>query len=134
MHMKVNAHSGKYYPYRKQNNSLPYIHKQSNCPPSVINRIPFMISKPLTDIFRDKEHFDKAARIYNEARKNSGFNKTLNFSPTIPSRRHRGRNIIWFNPPFNSNVKTNVGKLYLTLLQKHFPRHHKYYKLFNKNN
>ena len=44
------------------------------------------------------------------------------------------QNIIWFNAPFSSSVKTNIGKLFLTLLQKHFPRHHKYYKLFNKNN
>ena len=28
----------------------------------------------------------------------------------------------------------NVGKLFLSLLQKHFPRHHKYYKLFKENN
>ena len=41
---------------------------------------------------------------------------------------------MWFNPPFSSNVKTNLAKLFLSLLQKHFPRHHKYFKLFNKNN
>ena len=87
-----------------------------------------MISKWLSDISSNKEHFDKAAPIYNEALKNSGFNETLKFSPTIPTRGHRGRNIIWLNPPFSSNVKTNVGKLFLTPLQKHFPQHHKYYK------
>ena len=82
-----------------------------------------------------KEHFAKATPIYNEALKNSGFNKTLKFLPSVPpTRRHRGRNIIWFNSPFSSNVKTNVGKLFLALLQKHFPRHHKHYKLFNKKN
>ena len=54
--------------------------------------------------------------------------------PTIPTRRHRGRNIICFNSPFSSNVKTNVGTLFSNLLQKHFPRHYKYNKLFNKNN
>ena len=129
-----NLKTGKYYPYRKQNNILQYIHKQSNNPSLIIKQIPSMISKRLSDISSDKEHFDKATPIYNEALENRGFNETLKVLPTIPSRRHRGRNIIWFNPPFSSNVKTNVGKLYLTLLQKHFPRHHKYYKLFNKNN
>ena len=93
-----------------------------------------MISKRFSDISSNKEHFDKAAPIYNEALNNSGFNETLKFSPTIPTRRHRGRNLIWFNPPFSSNVKTNVEKLFLNLLQKYFPWHHKYYKLFNKNN
>ena len=47
-----------------------------------------------------------------EALKNSGFNETLKFLATISSRRQRGKNIIWFNPPFISNVETNVGKLF----------------------
>ena len=42
----------------------------------------------------------------------------LTFSPAIPTRHHRGRNFIWLNSPFNSNVKRNVGKLFLTLLFK----------------
>ena len=88
----------------------------------------------MSDISSDKENFEKAAPIYNDVLKSGGFNETLRFSPLVPTRRHRGRNIIWFNPPFISNVKTNVGKLFLALLQKHFPRHHKYYKLFDKNN
>ena len=81
-----------------------------------------MISKRLSDISIEKEHFDKTAPIYNEVLKSSGSNEALKFSPTIPTRRHRGRNIIWFNPPFSSNVKTNVGKLFLTLLEKHFDK------------
>ena len=80
----------------------------------------------MSDVSNDKEHFDKAAPIYKEALKNSPFNETLNFLPSIPTRRHGGRNIIWFNPPFSSNVKTNVGKQFLSLLQKHFPQHRKY--------
>ena len=128
-----NLKTGDYYLHRKQNNSLQYIHKQSIHPPSIIKQIPSMISKRLPDISSDKEHFDKTAPIYNEALKGSGFNETLTFSPTSPTRRHRGRNIIWFNLPFSSNVKTNVGKLFLTLLQKHYQQHHQCFKLFNKN-
>ena len=117
-----NLKTWKHYPYK----SLQYIHKQSNHPSSVIKRIPSVISKRLSDISRDKEHFDKAPPIYNEVLNNNSFNETLKFSPTVPTRRHRGRNIIWFNPPFSSNFNTNVGKLFLTLLQKHFPQHRKY--------
>ena len=126
-----NLKTGKYYPYRKQNKSLQYIHKQSNHPLSIIKRITSIISKRLSDISSEKEHFEKAATIYYEVLRNSGFNETLKFSPIIPTRRQRGRNIIWFNLLFSSNVKTNVGKLFLALLQKHFLRH---YKLFIKNN
>ena len=32
------------------------------------------------------------------------------------------------------NVKTNVGKLFMRLIDKHFPRHHKFHKLFNRSN
>ena len=39
-----NLKTGKCYPYRKQNNSLQYIHKQSNYPPSIIKRILSLIS------------------------------------------------------------------------------------------
>ena len=35
------------------------------------------------------------------------------------------RQIIWFNPPFSANVKTNVGKIFMRLVDKHFPCHHK---------
>ena len=51
-----------------------------------------------------------------------------------PSRRNRNRKIIWFDPPYNVNLKTNVGRIFLRLIDKHFPRHHKYCTLFNRNN
>ena len=42
--------------------------------------------------------------------------------------------MIWFNPPFNANVNTNFGKLLKRLIDKPFPRHHKFQKLSNRNN
>ena len=42
--------------------------------------------------------------------------------------------ITWFNPPFNKDVKTNIGKTFKYLIEIHFPKHHRYHKLFNKNN
>ena len=41
--------------------------------------------------------------------------------------------IIWFNPPYSKHVKTNIGKIFMKLISKHFPKQHKYYKIFNKN-
>ena len=46
----------------------------------------------------------------------------------------RKRNILWFNPPFSRNVKTNLAKQFLNFITKHFPKHHKFHKLFNRNN
>ena len=48
-------------------------------------------------------------------------------------KRKRKRNIIWFNPPYSKNVKTNIGKTFLQLLSKHFPKDHQMHKIFNKN-
>ena len=45
----------------------------------------------------------------------------------------RSRNIIWFNPSFTQNVKTNIGKIFLNLIKKHFPNHHRLHKIFNLN-
>ena len=44
------------------------------------------------------------------------------------------RQIIWFNPPYRLNVKPNVGKLIIRLIDKHFLRHQKFHKLLNRNN
>ena len=79
-----NLKTGKYHLFSKQNNSLQYIHKKSNHQPSIIKRVPSVISKWLSDISSDKEHFDKAAPIYNEALKISGFNETLKFFANNP--------------------------------------------------
>ena len=38
------------------------------------------------------------------------------------------------SPPFNQNVTTNVARQFLSLVDKHFPKHHRYHKLFNRNN
>ena len=67
--------SGTYYPYRKQTNEILNIHKQSNHPPSIIKQIPSMISKQISDISCDSDHFYKAAPDCNTALKKSGFHE-----------------------------------------------------------
>ena len=70
--------------------------------------------------------------------KDSGYKKEIAYevkkSTSIAKSRNRNRNIIWFNPPYSKSVSTNVGKKFLTLIEKHFPENHKYRILFNKNN
>ena len=44
------------------------------------------------------------------------------------------KKIIWFNPPYSSNVSANTGKSFLTILERHFLKSHKLYKFFNQNN
>ena len=126
--------SATYYPYRKPKNELLFINKHSNHPLSIINQIPSMVSNRISENSCDKNHFDKAAPDYNIALKNSRFNENVTYIPSPFKRQTRKRQIIWFNPPYSANVKTNVGKIVMRLVEKHFPHHHKYYKLFNRYN
>ena len=43
------------------------------------------------------------------------------------------RKVIWLNPPFLKNVKTNIGKKFVNLIKHHFPKHRKMIKISNKN-
>ena len=80
-HVAFELRTGKYYPYRKVSNELLYIHKQSNHLPSITKQIPVMISKRMSNIFYDKECFDKATPVYNNALRNSNFNENIKFTP-----------------------------------------------------
>ena len=131
----LNLTTGKHAPYRKPNDTPLYIHKDSNHPRNIINRIPDMIQSRLSDLSSDAKEFNNAKDDYVAALSNSGFDSNLQFSKSKPTlRKNRKRNIIWFNPPFNQAVENNIGKEFTSLLEKHFPRHHKYRKLFNRSN
>ena len=134
--INLNATNGKYSPYRKPNDVPLYINSQSNHPPSIIKQLPHMINQRLSSISCNEEEFNKAKGIYENALKSSGHNHTLNYieqDNTNPSRRNRSRKIIWYNPPYSADVKTNIGKKFLWLLNKHFPRGHRLHKIFNRN-
>lgn len=124
----------KYWPYRKPNSEPLYINKLSNHPPSIIKELPKTIEKRVSDLSCNSAEFAKSKPLYEEALSRSGFAVKLNFVEPTSRRRNRPRNIIWFNPPYNAQVKTNVGKEFMGLVNKHFPQHHKYRKFFNENN
>ena len=49
------------------------------------------------------------------------------------SQRNHPRNIPWYNPPYSKNVKTNVGKWFLSLIDQHFPESNPLHIIFNQN-
>ena len=132
--VSLNLGTGKYSPYRKPNDTPLYINKSSNHPPNIINQLPKMVQKRLSDLSSDSQEFDKAKDVYNNALQSSGFSEVTFSRSTTTSSRKRKRNIIWFNPPFNQAVQTNIGREFTRLIEKHFPPHHKYRKIFNKSN
>ena len=131
----LDLRSGKFYPYIKEGNIPLYVHKESNHPPSILRNIPESINKRLSEISSDKESFDSAKDVYQEALDKSGYHHKLSFTPSQASRPQntRQRNILWFNPPFSKNVATSVGKCFLSLIDKNFPKSNPLHKIFNRN-
>ena len=128
---------GKYYPYTKEGNIPLNVHKKSNHPPSILKNIPKSINRRLSEISSDKECFDNAKHVYQEALNKSGYHHNLSYdespSQTPHPRKRRQRNIIWYNPPYSNNVETNVGKCFLSLIDQHFPKSNPLHKIFNRN-
>ena len=129
-----NLQSEKYWPYRKPNNEPLYIHVQSNHPPSITKQLPSMIEERISSISYDEHEFNKSKEYYEFALRNSGFKQSIQYKQHRQQKRSspRKRNIIWFNPPYNASVLTNIGKVFLSLINKHFPPSHRYHKLFNR--
>ena len=94
-----------------------------------------MINKRISDLSCNKEEFDKIKSVYESALKDSGHFSSMSYnnSNTQNARRNRNKKVIWFNPPYSQNVETNIGKLFIKLVSKHFPKNRKYHKIFNLN-
>ena len=93
----------------------------------------------ISETSSSEEIFNKSIKIYSKALKESGFTVELKYLPNEvqelgnKNRRKRKRKIIWFNPPYSKNVKTNVGKVFLKLLKKNLRTSHILHKVFNRN-
>ena len=126
---------GSYKPYMKPNNKLSYVHQQSNHPPALLKNIPLNINKRLTNISSSKEVFDESIAPYQQALKESGYDHKLTYNPepTPRTKGKRKREITWYNPPFDSNVKTNLGRKFLRIVDKYFQKKHPLYKIFNRH-
>jgi hypothetical protein len=126
-----------YQPYRKPDNEPLYINSHSNHPPSIIRQIPQSINKRISQLSSNQSAFDTSVPLYKNALHRSNYDANLNYVPnnnaTSKPKRNRQRKIIWFNPPYSKNVKTNVAKNFLQLIDKHFPKSSRLHKIFNRN-
>ena len=124
-----------YKAYMKPNNKLSYVHRQSNHLPALLKNISLNINKRLTNISSSKEVFNESIAPYQQALKESGYDHKLTYNPepTPRNKRKRKRDITWYNPPFKSNIKTNLGKKFLHIVDKCFQKNHPLYKIFNRH-
>ena len=130
----LDLRSSTYKPFMKPGNTPFYVNYDSNHPPSVLRGLPDAINKRLSNISSDRRSFDSAAPPYQEALKKSGFDYNLKYNPQPPKpKRHRNRNVIWFNPPHSVNVATNIGHKFLQAVDECFPPNDCLYKIFNRN-
>ena len=92
-----------------------------------------MINKRISDLSCNKEEFGKIKSVYESALKDSGHFSSMSYnnSNTQNARRNRNWRIIWFNPPYSQNEKTNIGKLFIKLVRNYILRNNKYKKIFN---
>lgn len=131
-----NLKHGTYQPYKKPNDTMQYIHTSSNHPQQILKQLPIAIADRLSKNSSNEAIFEKAKVDYEDSLKKSGYkniNLTFTKEKTRRRKKKRTRNVIWFNPPYNKNVSTNVARKFLSLINKHF--HSGYLKmLFNKNN
>ena len=134
-------------PYKKPNDTPIYIHKHSNHPQHIIKQIPKMVENRLTTNSSTETEFNQAAPIYKEALKKSGHrhdikyqnrNKNAESNTGAQNKKRRQRKkqqVLWYNPPFNVEVKTNIGKQFLRIIDKHFKeqRKDKLNTIFNRH-
>ena len=114
-----------------------YVHTQSNHPPTIIKHIPSSISRRISTLSSNKDVFDKAATDYNAALNSSGYEENIAYVKTdknnVGKKRTRGRKVTWFNPPYSLDVKTNIGKTFLKLADRHFPPGSTLHQIFNRH-
>ena len=122
----------------------------------ILQNIPLGINRRLSNISSDSVCFNGEKHDFQEALKVAGYSHVLDYDiglgkmqrygppppytrPTIsedgiPTReKTHGRNVIWFNPPFNLYCSTNVGQIFRRLIETHFTKNDIVSKLFNKN-
>ena len=121
-----------YKPYMKPGDRPLYVNSKSNHPPSILKNIPYAVNRRLSSISSSKEIFEAAAPIYQSELQRAGYNHKLEFKDQEVTKRKRRRRIIWFNPPYSMDLKTNVGQKFLRLIDKHFPRGSVLYPLINR--
>ena len=122
-----------YRPFLKPGDRPLYVNKKSNHPPSILKNIPLAVNKRLCDISSSKDVFDQSVPVYQAALDRAGYNHKLEYhEPNQSKKRKRKKKIIWFNPPFSMRLKTNIGRKFLALIDKHFPKGHMLYLLINR--
>ena len=118
----------------KENDTPVYVNVKSNHPPTILKNIPLGVNRRLSRNSANETVFNQAAPAFQAALDKSGHTHKLVYEPCINTKKkkNRRRNVTWFNPPYSSNVKTNIGREFLKILDRAFPKSNPLHKLFNR--
>ena len=131
--------TGLHRPYIKPNTKPLYVHAKSNHPKSILQNIPESVNKRLSVLSSNEDVFKNSTKQHQEALEASGYKFKLKFekqdlnSMNKKKKRRRGRRIHWFNPPWDMNVATKIGKKFFQALDESFPPEHPLHKTFNRH-
>ena len=131
--------TGLHRPYIKPNTKPQYVHAKSNHPKSILKNIPANVNKRLSMLSSNEEVFNSSTKLHQEALKASGYTHKLKFEQldlnamNKNKKKTRARRIHWFNPPWDMNVATKVGKKFFQILDESFPPGHPLHKTFNRH-
>ena len=132
--VKLDLENESYGPFFKPGDKPIYVNSKSNHPPAILKNIPLAVNRRLSTISSSKEIFDREVQVHQNELNRAGYSHKLEFVKITPEPKRKGKKKqIWFNPPYSMNVKTNVGRKFLRLVDKHFPRGSILYPLFNRS-
>ena len=132
--VRFNLNDGSYRPYRKPNDETHYIHIQPDHPSYITKQFPRSIEKRLSYLSSSKYIFYKTTPYYEQRLASCGYNEKLTYQQQGENIGQNRKRNIWFNPPYSKRVKTNIGKYFFRLLNKHFSPVHKRRKIYHENN
>ena len=140
--------NGSYKPYSKDDQTPTYVHIKSNHPKAVLRQIPISINSRISRNSSSQSMFNISKDTYQAALLKSGHSHQLTFlggktektclkddkrSYTTNKNKNRSRKVVWFNPPYCKLSNINIGREFLKLIDKNFPKEHPLHKICNRN-
>ena len=95
-----------------------------------------MIATRLRRLSKDLPTFNETKGEYEQVLLSNGYKTKLVYEGEKTTekkrRRNRRKRCIYFNPPYCMSVKTNIGRSFLNLVEKHFDSNHPFHQIFSK--
>ncbi len=89
-----------------------------------------MVEKRINTLSWNQNAFDEVVRTYDHALEKSNYKHKIKYE--INGKRTRRRRCIFYNPPYCQSVRNNIGKSFLSLVDRHFCTDYIYHQIFNR--